>query len=126
MNCVFGCLRDHVVALGHQLLEADAGLVAAIGIERELEPALVGVVERLEERRRLGDVDEHRDVQPRARRPRSDRAPDRRRVSRLPSAFRTNMPRSLKIFSPIAPALMSASSCVAAFAPKPGPTRRGS
>ena len=41
----------------------------AIGIQRELQPALVRVVERLEERRRLGDVDEHRHVEPRARGP---------------------------------------------------------
>src|SRR6185436_20393001 len=49
-----------------QLLEADALLMPAIGIERKLQPALVRVVERVEERRRLGNVDEHGNVEPRA------------------------------------------------------------
>src|SRR5262249_39656441 len=62
-------LADHVVPLGHQRLEPDAVLMPPIAIERELEPALVGVVERLEESRRLGDVNQHRHVQPRARLP---------------------------------------------------------
>ena len=60
---------DHVVALGHQLLEADAGLMTPIGIERQLEPPFVRVVERLEECRGLGDVNQHGHVEPRARLP---------------------------------------------------------
>ena len=68
------CLRvlaEQVVALGHQLVERDlTGLVvAAIGEERQLEPALVAVVERLEELLRLGGVDEDRHVEPRERLP---------------------------------------------------------
>ena len=98
MNVVFGCFVNMLFALGHQLLEAGTPvLVAAIGIERELEPALVVVVERLEERRRLGDVNEHRDVQPRAGLPDRIELGIVDRAAALPSAFSTNMPKSLKI-----------------------------
>ena len=121
---MFGCLR---IMLFRSVISSSKRTPVwwrRSAIERELEPALVAVVERLEERRRLGDVNQHRHVQPRAR------LPDRIELGivhlqpRCRSAFFTNMPRSLKIFRPIAPALMSSSSCVAAFAPKPGPTRR--
>ena len=61
-------LREQPVALAHQLFERRkprAVLVAAIRIQRQLQPSLVVVVERLEELRRVGDVNEDRDVQPR-------------------------------------------------------------
>ena len=59
-------LAKEVVALGHQLFEGDLTrlVVAAIGEERELEPALVVEVERLEELLRLGGVDEDREIEP--------------------------------------------------------------
>ena len=63
---------EQAVALGHQLLERGKPrpvLVAAVGIERQLEPALVVVVERLEELRRIGGVDEDRNLEPRGRLP---------------------------------------------------------
>ena len=64
-------LPEQVVALRHQLLERDlAGLiVAAVAEERQLEPALVVHVDRLEELLRFGRVDEDRNVQARARVP---------------------------------------------------------
>ena len=43
--------------------------MTAIGIQRQLQPSLVGVIERIEKRLRLGDVDQHRHVEPRARLP---------------------------------------------------------
>ena len=58
-------LADHVVALGHQLFERHLArlVVAAIGEQRQLEPALVVHVLRLEELLRLGGVDERRHVE---------------------------------------------------------------
>ena len=68
----------------------------------QLEPALVGWIDRLEERRGLAGVDEHRNVQPRAR------LPDRIElgiVERHAGAVArlTLRPKFLKIFSPRAP-----------------------
>ena len=57
-------LLDHVIALGHELLEADAVLMTTIRKQSQLEPALVMRVDRIEERLRLSDVNQHRDVQP--------------------------------------------------------------
>ncbi len=64
-------LLEHAVALGHQLLEARelAGWIAAVAEERQLEPALVLEVDRLEELLRFGRVDEHRDAQAAGRGP---------------------------------------------------------
>ena len=58
-------LADHVVALGHQLLERHLSrlVVAAIREQRQLEPALVVHVLRLEELLRLRGVDEGRHVE---------------------------------------------------------------
>ncbi len=64
--------RDQPIALRHQLLEAGkprAILIAPIGIERQFQPPLVVVVERLEELRRIRRVHEHRDLQARRRLP---------------------------------------------------------
>ena len=49
-------LPEQVVAFGHQLVEGDLPrlVVAAIREQRELEPALVVIVERLEELLRFG------------------------------------------------------------------------
>ena len=60
-------LGEQSIALPHQLFErrkARSIEVAAIRIKRHLQPALVLVVHRLEELRRVGGVDEDRDVQP--------------------------------------------------------------
>jgi hypothetical protein len=59
---------EQVVALGHQLLEAREAIggITAIGEKGKLEPALVVVVDRLEELLRISGVDEHRQVQARA------------------------------------------------------------
>ena len=65
-------LAEQIVALRHQLLEArEAGRCgyATSREQRQLEPALVGVVDRLEELLRIGGVDEHRKLEPRARVP---------------------------------------------------------
>ena len=64
-------LAEHVVALGHQLLERHLArlVVAPIGEQRQLEPALVLDVLRLEELLRLGGVNERRHVEPRERVP---------------------------------------------------------
>ena len=68
MNVVFGVLAEHAIALGEQLLEARelAGRIAAIAIERQLEPALVVHVDGLEELLRLRGVDEHGHPKPAA------------------------------------------------------------
>ena len=65
-------LRHQPIALPHQVLERRkprAVEVPAVGKQRHLEPALVVVVERLEELRRIRGVDEHRNVEPRRRLP---------------------------------------------------------
>ena len=61
-------LAEHVVALRHQLLEARKAIlrIAAIGKERQLEPALIVIVDRLEKFLRVGRVNEHRQLEPRA------------------------------------------------------------
>ena len=99
---------EQVVALGHQLLEARKPVrrIAAVGEERELEPALVVVVDRLEELLRIGGVDEHRQVQPRARVPDRIERRDRRCAGAMPSGFLIDRPRLLEISpTPTAPAV---------------------
>ena len=61
-------LPEQVVALRHQLLEARklAGRIATVAEQRQLEPALVVVVDRLEELRGIRRVDEDGNLQPRA------------------------------------------------------------
>ena len=69
---MFGMLREQPVALAHQLLEGGKSrpiLIAPVAEERQLEPALVVVVERLEELGRVGHVDEDRDLETRRRLP---------------------------------------------------------
>ena len=64
-----GMPGEQSIALGHQVLERRkprAVGVTAVGIERQLEPALVPEVDRLEELRRVGCVNVHRNLQPRA------------------------------------------------------------
>jgi hypothetical protein len=64
-------LAEHVVALGQQLVERHPArlVVASIGKQRQLEPALVVHVERLEEFLRLRGVDERRHAEAGKRRP---------------------------------------------------------
>ena len=116
-------LLDHVVALGHQLFEAHAGLDAG-GPDTARAPASARcVVERLEKRRRIGGVDEHGNIQARARVPHRIELRDRRPSAGCRRLFLSNMP---KIFDDLAdataPAFTSASSCAPPSAPNPGPT----
>ena len=69
---MFGMLGKQPIPLAHQLLEGReprAILVPTIAEERELEPALVLVVERLEELRRIGHVNEDRNLEAGSRLP---------------------------------------------------------
>src|SRR5206468_7683657 len=61
-----GMFAKQVVALGHELVEARkaVGGISASGEERQLEPALVAVVDRLEELLRIRRVNEHRNPEP--------------------------------------------------------------
>ena len=58
-------LAKQVVPLCHQRLEARKPVlrIATIRKQREFEPALIREIDRLEEFRRIGDVDEDRDLQ---------------------------------------------------------------
>ena len=60
--------REQAVALGHHRVEARVavGRQAPVRQQRQLEPAFVEAVDRLVERQRLADVEQHRDVEPRA------------------------------------------------------------
>ena len=64
-------LLEETVALRHQLFERGivAGRVAPIAEQRELQPALVVVVDRLEELRGIGGMDEDRNLETGARLP---------------------------------------------------------
>ena len=66
-------------------------------------------VHRLEERRGLAGVDQHRDAERARTRPRSGRAPDRRAARARRCRRFTVSPKFLKILSPRAPASTSAS-----------------
>ena len=60
---------EEAVAFGHQLFERGetrAIRIAAVRIERQLEPALVVIVDRLEELGGIGSVDVHGNLQTRA------------------------------------------------------------
>ena len=115
-------LAEQVVALRHQLFEARKAVlrIATVREQRELEPTLVRVVDRLEELLRIGGVDEHRKPEPRARVP--DRIElgvvDARGASRPASSI--DRPRLFEISpTPTAPAATSASSCATAFVRPP-------
>jgi hypothetical protein len=96
--------------------------VAAVGVQRELEPPFVACSERLEKRLRLGDVDQHRHVEPRAR------GPDRIElgiVDAQPAAvgFPVEHAEVLEDLEAHRAGLDVLSSCFAAFAPKPARRR---
>ena len=71
MNVVFRCFGEQPIALRHQRLERREVRRRAppLGMHLQLEPALVLLVDRLEKRRGLAGVDQHRNVEARARRP---------------------------------------------------------
>ena len=118
-------LLEQVVALAPSALRSagySLGRIAPIAEQRELEPAFVVVVDRLEELGRIGGVDEDRDLEPRARLP--DRIELRIvEVEARTVGLRVRRPKPLPISPmPTAPALTSASSCAIAFSAQPGPT----
>ena len=129
-NVVFGLLRNRLSrsAISSSNCGSWSRRIAAVREERQLEPALVGVVDRLEELLRIGGVDEHRHA--RAARHASQIGSSSGSSSCEPRCRRpcvVDRPKPLPISpTPTAPAATSASSCWIAFSAQPGPTFRKS